>query len=66
MRAARHGHTNIAKLLLIDLRACINIRDNKEGKTALMLAAESGYTEVVKLLLQYSADVDAQTQLKKV
>ncbi len=35
---------------------------NDMGRTALLEAAEHGHTDIVKLLLQFSADVNLQDQ----
>ena len=57
MRAARHGHTEIVRLLL-DRGALVDARD-KKGQSALMIAARYGHTEVICLLLERGAMLDA-------
>ncbi|KAM6464977.1 ankyrin repeat domain-containing protein 63 [Liasis olivaceus] len=44
--------------LLLERRAAVNLRDDA-GRSALSLACERGYLEVIKLLVQYGADPDA-------
>ncbi|ENN75055.1 hypothetical protein YQE_08369, partial [Dendroctonus ponderosae] len=43
-------------LLLIDREACVNLRDQRSGKTALFHAAEAQNVEIVRALLQNGAD----------
>lgn len=50
--AAKHGHTTTVQLLL-DHGVDISIRD-EYGMTALELAAEKGFKEIVELLLNYN------------
>jgi len=50
MRAAFHGHTDIASIL-IEKGADINAKNN-DGLTALMIAVEQGHNDVGKLLLE--------------
>lgn len=57
--AARRGFTEVAWLLLEYGRANPNLRDD-EGRTPLMHAAERDYRDVVRLLLDFGADPDAQ------
>jgi len=45
--------------LLIDKGADVNAKDIT-GETALMVAAERGHTEIVKLLIGRGADVNAR------
>lgn len=48
--AARHGHTDVVKLLLAAPGVDVNVQDEWD-LTPLCLAAEAGHIEVVKLLL---------------
>ena len=50
-RAARNGHLEIARLLLLQSRADVD-RVTSAGRTALHLAAKNGHLEVARLLLQ--------------
>ena len=34
---------------------------SQEGWTALMLACENGYSDIVEILLEYSADIEQKT-----
>jgi ankyrin repeat protein len=55
--ASRNGFLSFVELLL-KYHANVNIATkNNENKTALMLAAEYGHENVVKLLIDYNADV---------
>lgn len=55
--AAQHGYSAFVTLLL-KYQANINLKTkNNENKTALILAAEYGHEDVVKLLIQSNADV---------
>ncbi|KAI0186023.1 ankyrin repeat-containing domain protein [Xylaria flabelliformis] len=53
------GQIEIAKLLLSDARIAINAVDNSR-QTALTLAAQQGYGDMVSLLLEKGADTDAR------
>ncbi len=57
--AARHGHVAIARILLERFFDLTN-RVARLGATALHEAAEGGHSDVIKLLLEYSATVNAQ------
>ena len=50
---------------LIDNKANINAEDGKEGKTALILACEKGYLELVSNLLDHDALIDHRDQKKR-
>jgi ankyrin repeat protein len=54
--AACHGHSDITRMLL-DAGANVNAT-NRKGCTALREASQIGATEVVRLLLEHSANVD--------
>ena len=49
--ATERNNLPIVQLCIESSRANLNITDNN-GKTALILAAERGYVEIVKALLQ--------------
>ena len=38
----------------------------QDGRTALMVAAQDGHREVVELLLQHGADVNAEDEVRNV
>ena len=57
--AARHGHTNVAELLLRH-GADPNLIDRKTGLTPLKLAASWGRKEAVQLLIKHGADANFQ------
>merc|ERR1739841_90219 len=72
MRAARHGHEDIVKLLLEaspDVNAkqenCGTFQCAYYGLTALMWAADNSDEGIVKLLLDKSADVNVQSRSGK-
>ena len=48
--------------LLIDAGANINSEEANEGKTALMMACEKGYLELVSNLLDHGALIDHEDQ----
>ena len=50
---------------LIDAGANINSEETKEGKTALMMACEKGYLELVSNLLDHEALIDHKDQRKR-
>ncbi|MBZ0155444.1 MAG: ankyrin repeat domain-containing protein [Alphaproteobacteria bacterium] len=56
MRACRHGHTDIVRLLL-EKGADVNKQD-AFGDTALTYAACNGYMDIVKLLLEHGAGTE--------
>ena len=64
LKAASSGHANVVDYLLSpspDIKYYPDIEDHqKEGKTALFLAAEWGHTEVISVLLRHKAQVFTQ------
>ena len=58
MRAANHGHRWIVDILLT-AGAKVDVR-NRDGDTALLLAALKIYTGAMSVLLAHGADVDAR------
>ena len=78
MYASRDGYTDIVKLLIeagadvnapaISMFFVINtvfgqkFGETLEGFTALMAASEYGHTDIVKLLIEAGADVNAMTE----
>ncbi|KAL5473631.1 hypothetical protein EMCRGX_G028135 [Ephydatia muelleri] len=61
MWASRGGHVECVKVLL-DRGALVNVRDNKDGRTALMRASFWGHKECVKVLLDRGALVNMQNK----
>jgi len=60
--AARGGHENIVRLLLLNIVADINVRDTR-GWTAMHHACHRGHTAVIELLLRCGTDVNIKTRL---
>ena len=58
-QAAQDGDNRLVELLLVE-GAPVDSRD-REGRTALSLAAEYGYIDILRLLLDHKATVDAQS-----
>jgi hypothetical protein len=56
--ASQVGNINVASAILNDKRTNINQASVTDEKSALMYAAEEGYTKIVKLLLGKGADKD--------
>jgi len=52
------GCIKIAAILLADKRTNINLANESDGKTPLMLAAENGHSEIVKLYIKKGADLN--------
>jgi len=50
---------------LIDAGANINSEEANEGQTALMMACEKGYLELVSNLLDHDALIDHKDQKKR-
>jgi hypothetical protein len=55
-RASREGRTEIVKVLL-DAGADVSYKESSHGRTALMLAANTGYPEIVEMLISHGANV---------
>ncbi|KAL1979537.1 hypothetical protein VTN96DRAFT_5584 [Rasamsonia emersonii] len=62
-RAVERNHVRIVQLLL-DYGACPETRD-KEGRTALMMAAWKNHWHVLQLLISRGADVNARDNKKR-
>lgn len=60
--AAKHGDTERVQALL-QQGANVNAVDRQFGATALMWAAHEGHTDIVRLLLDSGASIDAQQSL---
>ncbi|CAK7216792.1 hypothetical protein SCUCBS95973_002926 [Sporothrix curviconia] len=60
--AAEHGYDSIVHLLLVGEHVDVERRDadDQRGWTALMHAAANGYMDVVQLLLDFHADINAR------
>ena len=58
MHAAWFGHIDVMRIL-IDKGADVNAK-NKNGATALILAADKGNAEIVSFLIDKGADVNAK------
>ena len=59
--AARKGNTDVCRLLLREPDIQVN-QPSASGITALALACEAGYKEIVKLLLRKGADANLSTE----
>lgn len=62
MLSAMNGHTNTTKLLL-ERGSDINAQIETNRNTALTLACFQGRHEVVKLLLEYHANVEHRAKV---
>ncbi|MCK5605998.1 ankyrin repeat domain-containing protein [Candidatus Pacearchaeota archaeon] len=62
--AVGFGHKEAA-LILINAGADPNLRSAKFGRTALIVAADKGYADIVKALIDKGADIDAQDSFGK-
>ncbi len=61
MCASSENELDVAKFLLSHFKGEINVNDQKEdGWTALLLASQHGYTNMVNLLLEHSANPNIQ------
>ena len=60
-RAAYCNHVDVVRLLL-EFRAEVDRRGDAYGKTPLMAASEEGHDEVVRVLLDAGADVNASEE----
>lgn len=58
--AAKYGHINCLKLLLVDYKSPVDIQ-TYSGQTALHLACEYQHHRIVKCLLQHGASVNLKT-----
>ena len=56
MQLVESENVEAVKTQLEDKRTDVNARDER-GRTALLIAAEEGHVEIVKLLLKAGADV---------
>ena len=56
--AAKRGYTSVVRLLL-DHKACIEVKDSWFKKTSLSWAAKRGWVEVVQVLINHKADLAA-------
>jgi ankyrin repeat protein len=52
--AAKHGHSGVVNLLLHKTTACVDWEDKFEKRSPLSVAAEGGYAETMKYLLELS------------
>ena len=59
LRVCKSGNARQVEEAIMN-SANVNAKDN-DGNTALMMAAENGYTETADLLLMHGADVNART-----
>jgi E3 ubiquitin-protein ligase mind-bomb len=59
--AVLNGHYLVAKTLIEDGQAEINIRNNRK-QTALTLSIAQGYSELVELLLSKGADISVEDE----
>ena len=61
MTACYHGYKSVAQELLQTRKININ-EQNYHGMTALHMAAQAGYEEIVELLIKYGIEIDATTE----
>jgi ankyrin repeat protein len=61
--AARVGQTGEVSSLVEDLPSSIDVR-NKEGETALMVAAENNHAGTVAVLVEKDCDVNARNKVR--
>lgn len=54
--SCKYGYTNVARTLLVDYHADINLRNPYNYRTALHLACQTNKEETIKLLLEHGAD----------
>lgn len=60
--AAKNGDVDTVKSLILE-QANVNwSKSNENGETALFVASQKGYVEVVKLLIEAGAEVDKETE----
>lgn len=59
--AAREGYADTIRFLLINHKVSIDAKSEEDDKTALHLATENEHKEIVQLLLQHGANIEAKT-----
>jgi ankyrin repeat protein len=57
--AAFNGHPAILRRITLDTTSTVDLMD-RSGKTALLWASERGHSEIIRLLLEKGADINAQ------
>ncbi|HBE79411.1 MAG TPA: hypothetical protein DDW65_16800, partial [Firmicutes bacterium] len=60
MYAAQYGQTEAVKLLLAQKKIKVNEKDDFYGYTALINASDKGYAEIVQLLADAKANLNAK------
>ena len=60
--AVQGEHSKAVKALL-DNDASVDSMNNPSGITPLFIAAQNGYTEIVKILLEYNANINLHTDI---
>ncbi|MCE9500976.1 MAG: ankyrin repeat domain-containing protein, partial [Leptospira sp.] len=61
LNASKEGNTELVRISLNGFMTDVNARD-EFGTTPLMLATRGGFTDVVSLLIEKKADVNAKTK----
>jgi len=54
--AAKFGHTNVIRMLLVEFRADVNLRNPYNHQTALHFACKYNKEEAIKVLVEHGAD----------